>query len=369
MSADEIDLQHLTRALALAERGQGCVEPNPMVGCVIAQGPRVVGEGWHRKFGGPHAEIEALRMAGSAARGATLYVTLEPCCHHGQTPPCTDAVIAAGLRRVVASQTDPFPRVAGGGLAQLRAAGIQVDVGLLEPEARRLNAPYRKLVTLGRPWLIAKWAMTLDGKLATSAGSSQWVSNEASRAVVHRLRGRVDAILVGRGTAAADDPLLTARPAGPRQATRIVVDSHAALSLESRLVRTARETPVLVAAGPEAPAERRQQLAAAGCDVWVGTAPDRTERLVQLLDELGRRRLTNVLVEGGGQLLGSLLDRGQLDEVHVFVAPKLVGGATAPSPVAGRGLLRMDDALRLEPPIVETLDGDLYLRARVLRSS
>ena len=179
----------MTRALALAARGQGLVEPNPMVGCVIARGDQALAEGWHGRFGGPHAEIEALRVAGSAAAGATLYVTLEPCCHYGKTPPCTAAVIAAGLRRVVVAQADPFPQVAGGGLAQLRAAGLQVELGLGEPAARRLNAPYLKLVTSGRPWLIAKWAMTLDGKIATRTGSSQWISGAAARATVHQLRG------------------------------------------------------------------------------------------------------------------------------------------------------------------------------------
>ncbi|MCY2992655.1 MAG: bifunctional diaminohydroxyphosphoribosylaminopyrimidine deaminase/5-amino-6-(5-phosphoribosylamino)uracil reductase RibD [Planctomycetota bacterium] len=361
------DAQHMTRALALAARGQGLVEPNPMVGCVIARGEQVLAEGWHGRFGGPHAEIEALRTAGAAAAGATLYVTLEPCCHAGKTPPCTAAVIAAGLRRVVVAQVDPFPRVAGGGLAQLQAAGLDVEVGLCEPAARRLNAPYLKLVTTGRPWIIAKWAMTLDGKIATHTGSSQWISGVAARAAVHQLRGRVDALLVGRGTAAADDPLLTARPPGVRTATRIVVDTHAALSLDSRLVQTARETPVLVASGPAAPAERRAALRGAGCEVWVGEAAERRERLGQLLDELGSRRMTNVLVEGGGQLLGSLFDLESIDEVHAFIAPKLVGGAQAPGPLAGRGVAQMLEAVRLEQPVVDMLENDLYLRARVHR--
>ena len=366
MDSAEHDLQHMTRAVTLAVRGQGYVEPNPLVGCVIADGERLLAEGWHQRFGGPHAEVEALRQAGPAASGATLYVTLEPCCHHGKTPPCTDAVLAAGIRRVVVAQTDPFPQVAGGGIAQLVTAGLQVEVGLLAAEARRLNAPYLKLLGTGRPWLIAKWAMTLDGKIATRTGSSQWISGAASRAVVHQLRGRVDAILVGRATAAADNPQLTARPPGPRIATRLVVDSHASLSLDSHLVRTARDTPVLVAVRPDAPPARRRDLQAAGCEVWSGDAPDRTERLGQLLDELGRRRMTNVLVEGGGELLGSLFDLGAIDEVHVFIAPKLAGGAGAPSPLAGRGIAQMPEAIRLESPLVERLEDDLYVHARVL---
>ena len=216
MQQHDLDCWHMRRALDLAARGQGAVEPNPMVGCVIAQGAEIIGEGWHRQFGADHAEVEALRMAGDRAAGATLYVTLEPCCHHGKTPPCTRAVLAAGVRRVVVAAGDPFPQVQGGGIAELRAAGLDVELGLLETDSRRLNAPYLKLVESGRPWIIAKWAMTLDGKIAARGGQSRWISNPQSREVVHKLRGRVDAVLVGRGTAVRDDPLLTARPPGPR---------------------------------------------------------------------------------------------------------------------------------------------------------
>src|SRR3954466_722160 len=224
----------MERALALAERGRGAVEPNPLVGAVVVRDGTCVGEGWHQRYGGPHAEVHALAAAAEAARGATLYVTLEPCCHFGKTPPCTDAVLAAGVRRVVASMADPFPRVAGGGLDRLRAAGLEVEVGLLEDEARRLNAPYLKRLTTGLPYVTAKWAMTLDGKTAVASGDSRWISGPRSRALVHELRGRMDAILVGIGTALADDPLLTARPPGPRVACRVVLDGAARLDLASR---------------------------------------------------------------------------------------------------------------------------------------
>ncbi|HTU24438.1 MAG TPA: bifunctional diaminohydroxyphosphoribosylaminopyrimidine deaminase/5-amino-6-(5-phosphoribosylamino)uracil reductase RibD, partial [Pirellulales bacterium] len=213
---EEFDVWHMARALELAARGLGRVEPNPLVGCTIVNQGDVVGEGWHGQFGGPHAEIEALRVAGPHAAGATMYVTLEPCAHFGKTPPCTQAIVAAGIRRVVAATVDPFPAVGGQGLTELREAGIEVSVGQSAEEARRLNAPYFKLVETGRPWLIAKWAMTLDGKIATRSGASRWISSRDSRQIVHALRGRVDAVLVGIGTALADDPLLTARPAGPR---------------------------------------------------------------------------------------------------------------------------------------------------------
>ena len=367
-SVSEIDSLHMARALELARRGEGLVEPNPMVGCVIADDDEVIGEGWHRRFGFAHAEVEALTVAGPRARGATAYVTLEPCCHFGKTHPCTQALIAAGIRRVVAALADPFPHISGRGFRELTAAGIEVEIGLMESEARRLNAPYLKRITTGRPWVIAKWAMTLDGKLATRSGDSRWISGPESREIVHQLRGRADAILIGRGTAAADDPLLTARPAGPRIATRIVLDSRAALDPNSQLVRTARDTPLLVAAGPEATESDRARLAAAGSEVFVCEAPDHRGRLGQLLDELGRRQMTNVLVEGGSGLLGCLFDAREIDEVHVFIAPKFCGGQAAPTPIAGAGIDRMAQALMLEDPQVKHVGPDLYLSGRIARS-
>ncbi len=367
MDQKALDRWHMQRALELALRGQGSVEPNPMVGCVVVRGAEIIGEGWHRRFGGPHAEVEALAVAGARAAGATLVVTLEPCCHYGKTPPCTQAIIRAGIRRVVAAQRDPFPQVNGGGLAQLQAAGIEVEVGLLEDQARRLNAPYLKLLTTGRPWVLAKWAMTLDGKSATASGSSRWISNPQSRAVVHQLRGRVDAIVVGRETARVDDPMLTARPPGPRTPLRVVVDSRASLRLESQLVRTARQVPVLVAVGPQARAADRRRLQDAGCEVLLCDARSPAERVDQLLAELGRRRCTNVLVEGGGRLTGSLFDARQIDEVHVFIAPKLLGGTWARTPIAGEGIAEIAQALELDDFQVRQLAGDLYISGRLRR--
>src|SRR5947209_8912721 len=210
----DADWEWMRRALNLAERGRGAVEPNPLVGAVIVRDETAVGEGWHRQYGAAHAEVNALAEAGAAAHGATLYVTLEPCCHHGKTPPCTDAVLRAGIGRVVAAMPDPFPQVAGKGAARLQAAGVAVEFGVCESEARRLNAPYLKLLATGRPYVHAKWAMTLDGKIATRTGDSKWISGDASRHLVHQLRGRMDAVVVGVGTALADDPLLTVRPPG-----------------------------------------------------------------------------------------------------------------------------------------------------------
>jgi diaminohydroxyphosphoribosylaminopyrimidine deaminase/5-amino-6-(5-phosphoribosylamino)uracil reductase len=357
------DAALLQHAIELAWRGQGAVEPNPMVGCVIASAAgEIVGEGWHQKFGGPHAEVFALQQAGERARGATAYVTLEPCCHHGKTPPCSDALLQAGIARAVIAMADPFPKVSGGGISQLRCAGVEVEVGLLESESRRLNAPYLKLLRHARPWVIAKWAMTLDGRIATRTGSSRWISGEASRALVHALRGRVDAIIVGSGTARMDDPLLTARPAGPRTAVRVVADSNASLANESQLVRTACEAPVLIAAGPEASSANIDRLRGAGCEVLVLNAEDANARLYLLLEELGRRRMTNVLVEGGAKLLGAMFDGQLVDEVHTFIAPKIVGGVDAPVPIAGRGIAEMSKALALQHVQWQMLGDDLYLR-------
>lgn len=347
----------MRRALELAERGRGQVEPNPLVGAVLVRNGQLAGEGWHRRYGQAHAEIHALAAAGEAARGATLYVTLEPCCHHGKTPPCTEALLRAGITRVVAAMSDPFPQVAGRGAELLRAAGVLVEIGLGLAEARRLNAPYLKLLATGRPYVHAKWAMTLDGKIATRTGDSRWISNSTSRRRVHELRGRMDAILVGIGTALADDPLLTVRPPGPRMALRVVLDSRARLPPTCRLAQTARTTPTLiVTAGETAP-----HLQALGCEILPLPSEAARPSLPALLDELGRRRLTNVLVEGGAEVLGSFLDASAIDEVHVFIAPRLVGGAEAKTPMSGHGAETIQTALSLAEAHVELIEGDVFV--------
>jgi diaminohydroxyphosphoribosylaminopyrimidine deaminase/5-amino-6-(5-phosphoribosylamino)uracil reductase len=355
------DWHWMQQALALAERGRGYVEPNPLVGAVIVRDERLVGEGWHPRYGEAHAEINALDTAGEAARGATLYVTLEPCCHLGKTPPCTEAVIGAGIRRVVAAMIDPFTKVAGGGMARLQAAGIEVEAGLGEADARRLNAPYLKLLTTGRPYVHAKWAMTLDGKIATRTGDSRWISNESSRRLVHTLRGRMDGIVVGIGTVLADNPRLTARPPGPRVPNRIILDSHCRLPPTSELARTARDTPVLVVTAGETVKEHASALMGLGCGWLPLPSQEGRPALPALLDELGRQRLTNLLVEGGSEVLGGFLDIGEIDEVHVFIAPRLAGGAAARTPVGGQGVERLSDTMRLAQWRVETVEGDVLL--------
>jgi diaminohydroxyphosphoribosylaminopyrimidine deaminase/5-amino-6-(5-phosphoribosylamino)uracil reductase len=387
----------MRRALELAARGEGLVEPNPMVGAlVVGSELRLLGEGFHERFGGPHAEINALQQAGDAARGSTLFVTLEPCGHHGKTPPCVDAVIQSGISRVVVGARDPNPQVAGEGIARLRAAGIVVDTGLLREECERLIAPFAKWVTSGLPWVHAKWAMTLDGRIATRTGRSQWISNPLSRELAHRLRGRMDAVIVGAETAARDDPQLTARPPGPRTAVRVVVSRSGRLNPESQLVRTARDVPVLATALDGANVPDEVELQSQGVEIVRLPAAEGGRRkaegggrkaengpptsdlrppasdlrppasdLRELLRLLGEGDATNVLVEGGGRLLGSLFDAGLIDEFHVFVAPKLAGGAGAVSPLEGLGRDAIAEWPDLTDATVEILDGDVYIRGRV----
>ncbi len=357
----------MRQALALAALGIGQVEPNPAVGAVVVDDSLLLmGQGYHEVFGGPHAEIGALEEAGEYARGATLYVTLEPCAHHGKTPPCTDAILRSGVRRVVVAMLDPFPKVNGRGIELLRKAGVQVDVGLQEADARRLTAPFRKLTETGLPYVHAKWAMTLDGRIATASGDSKWITSEETRVRGHRLRSRMDAILVGSGTALADDPLLTARIGEPtRKATRVVFDSQARLPLDSQLVTTAKEVPVLVIASSQAERSRVQELRQREVEVLqLASDPSsgRAAAVQTVLEELGRRQMTNILVEGGGQLLGAFFDAEQVDEAHVFLGPKIIGSADARSPISGQGCRWIEEAAGFELLSLERIGDDVYLK-------
>ena len=354
------DAVWMRRALDLAKLGEGRVEPNPMVGAVVVgHGGVVVGEGFHQQFGGPHAEVHALAQAGPAARGGTLYVTLEPCCHTGKTPPCTGGILAAGVARVVAAVRDPFPRVDGGGFAELERTGVAVEVGVEEDAARRLLAPYLKRTTTGRPWVIGKWAMSLDGRIATGTGESKWISSPESRAEVQTLRGRVDAIVVGRKTVLADDPLLTARPPGPRTAARVVLTASGDLPAAGQLFDTARAGPPVLLVTTPAGADNLTPWEGCGAEIIV--LADTGAKSV--LAELGRRGMTNILVEGGSQVLGAFADAGELDEAWVFVAPKLIGGA-GPSPVGGIGVERLADSAGWELLTVSQRGPDVWLGTR-----
>ncbi len=369
MTQDEVDRRWMQMALDLARRGQGVVEPNPMVGCVLVRDGQLLGHGWHERFGGPHAEVNAINQAGDKdLRRATAYVTLEPCCHFGKTPPCVDSLIGFGIGRVVAATLDPNPLVSGKGFQRLKESGIQVECGVLEAEATRLNAPFFKRVRERLPWTIAKWAMSLDGKIATASGHSQWISNTASREWVHRLRGRVDCIMVGIGTALADDPLLTARPPGARVAQRAILDTHLRLPETSRLVATAKEVPVILFAGPEASEARQHRLEALGCVVVRCLHSSRRERLVEAMGYLSQTRdVTNLLVEGGGEVLGCCLEAGLIDMCEVFVCPKLIGGQSAPSPIGGLGLDRVDLSPTMELESIQQHGSDLHLSVRCVR--
>ena len=353
---------HMVRALELAWDAVGRTSPNPPVGAVVVKGGCVAGEGNTRPAGEAHAEVVALRHAGEQAQGAALYVTLEPCSHQGRTPPCTDAIIAAGITEVHASTIDSNPRVSGTGLDRLREAGIAVHTGEGRNEAQELAAPHAKFITTGRPLVTAKFALSLDGKVATRTGDSKWITSEKSRRYVHELRARSDAILAGIGTVLADDPQLTARrPDGsplPRQPLRVIVDSSGRLPLNSTLLRQPGST--LVAVAGESPTGR-ERLASAGADVFSATGVDGRVDLTELLDELGRRGAISVFVEGGGTLLGSLLDAGLVDRVVGFVAPMIIGGAAAPSPVGGTGVELMAQALRLVDVRVETFGDDVAI--------
>jgi diaminohydroxyphosphoribosylaminopyrimidine deaminase / 5-amino-6-(5-phosphoribosylamino)uracil reductase len=354
----------MQRAIELARQGVGSVEPNPPVGAVIVDDDlNLLGEGWHQQFGGPHAEVHALEQAGDSARGASLFVTLEPCCHAGKTPACSKAVIAAGLKRVVVAIVDPAGHVNGGGIRELRDAGIEVEVGLLEEDSTLLAAPFIKLMTTGKPFVHAKWAMTLDGKIASRSRHSQWISNERSREKVHELRGQMDGILVGSMTAKLDDPMLTARPSGPRIATRIVLDRDLILSTSSHLMQTADDIPVLIVTTQDAIDERGKLYEALGAELLPIPYLDERLRhlnLDQLLQELGRREMTNILVEGGGSLLGDFFDHGLIDELHVFLAPKLIGGHQAVTPIGGAGLEQVPNVEQFVTQETELLGSDIY---------
>ncbi len=336
------DARSMARALELAELARGSVEPNPVVGAVVVKDGVVIGEGYHARFGGPHAEIIALENAGSAAAGATVYVSLEPCCHSGKTGPCTKALIAARVARVVAPMLDANPLVAGKGIMELHRSGIGVTVGPQAAAASRINAPFFKLITRRRPYVLAKWAQSIDGALADRHGQSQWISGAESRQQVHRLRGRVDAIMVGISTALADDPLLTARPENPadvrRTAVRCVLDTHCRLPLESQLVRTAREVPVriyhAIELNPQA-AERREGLLAAGVACRAAGGDNTGLEIGAILNDLGAEQKTHLLIEGGGRLLSSFLHAQAVDEAHVYIAPLLITDPQACRPAGG----------------------------------
>lgn len=355
------DTRYMRRALTLARKGIGRTAPNPAVGCVIVRDGRVVGEGWHHKAGTPHAEIHALHQAGECARGADLYVTLEPCSHYGKTPPCSDALIRAGVRRVVAGMVDPFGEVSGKGLEQLRSAGVEVEVGLLEPECRELNKGFVKYVKCGLPYVIYKSAMTLDGNIATVTGNSRWVSSEPSRRLVHRLRDICDAVMVGVDTILMDNPQLTVRHVRGRSPLRVIVDTHLRTPESVNVLTGPLAKKTIIATCETNPkVHRRYELQ--GATVMVCDEFDGRVSMEDLLRKLARFGIQTILLEGGSRLAGDMLRNHLIDECIFFYAPKVVGNGFAPFTLTG--IETMDRAIKMEIRRVGMSGPDLVVHVR-----
>ena len=367
----EQDASHLRRALELAEGGRGRVSPNPMVGAVLVRDDQVIGEGFHAVLGELHAEraaIEDARARGEDPAGSTIYVTLEPCAHTGRQPPCTDAILEAGISRVVYASEDPTEKASGRGPGMLRDGGVAVElVGGPEAAASRLlNQPFRKRARTGRPLVTYKAAMSLDGRVASPTGDSRWISSVESRELVHRWRAECDAVAVGIGTALADDPLLTARlEEASRQPARVVFDSQARLPLDSALVKSMDEAPLFVICAPEAASARRDALEKAGAEVIVSPGRTPQARLEAALDELGRRKIQDLLVEGGPTFAGVLFDAGEMDEIRLFIAPVLVGSAEARAVLEGQGVARIAEGVHPLATEFEQVGEDMLVRARL----
>ena len=363
----DTDEQYMREALILARQGRGRTSPNPVVGAVIVKDNVLIGRGWHQKAGTAHAEIHAINDAGLATKKATLYVTLEPCCHQGRTGPCTEAIIAAGISRVVVAMVDPNPLVAGCGIEMLRKQGITVDTGVLAVEAANLNAPFIKWITCNMPFVTMKNGISLDGKIATRTGHSRWITGDVSRLEVHRMRDASDAIITGIGTVLADDPELTTRlPSGGKSPVRVVVDRLARTPLSAKLV-TDGKAHTIIAVSLEAPLDKLSSLEALGVEIL--KLPEQGGRLDlgALLRKLGQRCLTSVMIEAGGTLNSSFLFNNLVDKVVLFVAPKIIGGSGAPGPYGGAGIDSLSDAVELEDLVVRKLGEDLMVEGYIKR--
>lgn len=353
-------------AVTLAKKGIGSASPNPMVGAVVVKSNKIIGKGYHKKYGEAHAEVNALKDAGSKAKGATLYLNLEPCCHFGKTPPCTDAVIKAGIKKVVAGMTDPNPKVSGKGFEILRKAGIEVKSGILEEESKRLNEGFIKRITTGRPFVILKIAASLDGKTATKARESKWITSEASRCYVHKMRADVDAIMTGSGTVLTDDPLLTPRVGRIKKAPlRVVVDSSLKVPASSKVVGS----NTLFVTTERASAKTAEFLKSRGAEVEVFRSKNAKVDLTLMMDSLGRRGINIAMVEGGAELSASLLEEGLVDKVLFFYAPKIIGGVGAPGMIGGEGIDRLSDAMALKDIRIKRFGEDTMIEGYVHRDN
>ena len=361
MTTPAVDEKYMALALELAEKGRGKVEPNPMVGAVLVKNGEIVGSGYHQAFGGAHAEIYAIHEGGTNCRGATLYISMEPCAHYGKTAPCVDAIIKAGIKKVVMAVIDPNPITSGKGIQKLKGAGIEVMVGVMETQAKRLNAPFFKLMQKGLPYVTVKWAMSDDGKIATRTGESKWITSEESRKYVHKIRGQMDGILVGINTVVRDDPLLTCRIEGGQNPKRIVVDSNAVLPINSRLLSTINEGEIIVAVCKNAQRNRIEKLEQLGCKIVQTEDINGRVYLHELFQRLGEMKLTNILVEGGSRVITSVVEGHLADRVMVFIAPFIIGGEGAKSPVLGMGINKMSDAAEIDEVEIKRFSNDIVI--------
>jgi diaminohydroxyphosphoribosylaminopyrimidine deaminase/5-amino-6-(5-phosphoribosylamino)uracil reductase len=362
------DERWMKRALRLAEKGKGRTSPNPMVGAVLIKDDKVVAEGYHAKAGEPHAEMIVLRKAGEEARGATLYVNLEPCTHHGKTPPCVPVVIEAGVKRVVIGIEDPNPLVDGKGVEALTRAGVDVEIGILEKECRRLNEAFCKYIVTKEPFIILKVAATLDGKIATRNGESQWITGEASRRFVHRLRDQVDGVIVGIGTVLKDDPMLTARIRGGKDPYCVILDSRLRIPEDAQLVKIS-PARTIVATTELAPRERVEKLEKKGVRVLIFNSRQGRVDLKPCLSKLGEMGMITLLVEGGSQLNGSFLDQGLIDKIIFFLSPKMIGDPQAPGIFGGHGVINLKEAILLSELKMRKIAEDVLLEGYVIPAS
>ncbi len=361
MMTPDVDEKYMALALELAEKGRGKVEPNPMVGAVLVKNGEIVGKGYHQVFGGPHAEIHAINEGGVNCKEATLYVSMEPCAHYGKTAPCVDAIIKAGIVKVVTTGIDPNPITSGKGIQRLKETGIEVRLGVMESEAKRLNAPFFKLMLKGLPYVTVKWAMSLDGKIATYSGDSRWITSEESRAYAHKIRGQMDGVMVGINTVVRDDPLLTCRIEGGRNPKRIIIDSSASLPLNSRLLHTINEAEIIVAVNQNALHERIQRLEQMGCKIIQTRDTDGCVDLQDFFHRLGDMKLTNIFVEGGSGVITSMIEGRLVDKIMVFIAPIIIGGESAKSPVLGKGIDKVCEAAKMNEITVKRFSNDVVI--------
>lgn len=360
------DTQHMQTALELAKKGCGFTNPNPMVGAVIVKDGQIIGQGYHEKYGEPHAERNALAYCTASAKGATLYVTLEPCCHYGKTPPCTEAIIESGIQKVVIGSKDPNPLVAGKGIALLRKHGIEVLEGVLEPACNRLNEVFFHYIKTKTPYIVMKYAMTMDGKIATYTGKSKWITGEIARQRVHQDRHRYAAIMVGVGTVLKDDPLLTCRMENGKNPIRIICDTNLRTPLHSQIVITAKNIPTIIATACEH-TDRHQAYIDAGCSIITVSKSDKQIDLNELMRKLGEAKIDSTLLEGGSTLNWSALRSGLVNKVQAYIAPKLFGGMDAKTPVAGVGVENPGNAFMLSNSTVTVLGDDILIESEVMQ--